>query len=91
MIDWRAQHALKNATDYINYVIFELQNARKLQQEMIDSEDETADETEKEFDQFDADEIEYLINSGIHIRKMIEILTVKNNTIRERKNAEEDA
>lgn len=91
MIDWRAQHALKNATDYINYVIFELQNARKLQQEMIDSEDETADETEKEFDQFDADEIEYLINSGIHIRKMIEILTVKNNTIRERNNAEEDA
>lgn len=91
MIDWRAQHALKNATDYLNYVIFELQNARKLQQEMIDSEEETADETEKGFDQFDAEEIEYLINSGIHIRKMIEILTVKNNTIRERKNAEEDA
>lgn len=91
MIDWRAQHALKNAMDYLNYVIFELQNARKLQQEMIDSEEETADETEKGFDQFDADEIEYLINSGIHIRKMIEILTVKNNTIRERQNAEEDA
>ena len=91
MIDWRAQHALKNATDYLNYVIFELQNTRKLQQEMIDSEEETADETEKEFDQFDADEIEYLINSGIHIRKMVEILTVKKNTIRERQNAEEDA
>lgn len=91
MIDWRAQHALKNASDYLNYMIFELQNARKLQQEMIDSEEETADETEKGFDQFDADEIEYLINSGVHIRKMIEILTVKNNTIRERKNAEEDA
>ena len=91
MIDWRAQHALKNASDYLNYMIFELQNARMLQQEMIDSEEETADETEKGFDQFDADEIEYLINSGVHIRKMIEILTVKNNTIRERKNAEEDA
>ena len=35
MIDWRAQHALKNASDYLNYAIFELQNARKLQQEMI--------------------------------------------------------
>ena len=91
MIDWRAQHALKNASDYLNYAIFELQNARKLQQEMIDSEEETTDETEKGFDQFDADEIEYLINSGVHIRKMIEILTVKNNTIRERRNAEEDA
>lgn len=75
MIDWRAQHAMKNATDYLNYAISELQNARKLQQEMIDSEEETADETEKEFNQFDADEIEYLINRGIHIRKMIEILT----------------
>lgn len=91
MIDWRAQHALKNATDYINYAIFELQNARKLQQEMIDSEDETADETEKEFDQFDAEQIDYLIRSGIHIREMIKIMTVKNDTIRERKNAEEDA
>ena len=91
MIDWRAQHALKNATDYLNYVIFELQNTRKLQQEMIDSEEETADETEKEFDQFDAEQIEYLINSSIHIRKMIEILTVKNNTIRERMNAKENA
>lgn len=90
MIDWRAQHAMKNAMDYLNYAIFELQNARKLQQEMIDSEDETADETEKEFDQFDADEIEYLINSGIHIREMIKILTVNNDTISERKNAEED-
>lgn len=90
MIDCRAKHALKYASEYLNYVIFELQNARKLQQEMIDSE-ETADETEKEFDQFDADEIEYLINSGNHIRKMVEILTVKNNTIRERQNAEEDA
>ena len=91
MIVWRAQHALKIASDYLNYAIFELQNARKVQQEMIDSEEETADETEKEFDQFDADEIEYLINSGIHIRKMIEILTVKNNTIRERMNAKENA
>ena len=91
MIDCRAKHALKYASEYLNYVIFELQNARKLQQEMIDSEEETADETEKEFDQFDADEIEYLINSGIHIRKMVEILTVKKNTIRERQNAEEDA
>ena len=90
MIDWRAQHALKNASDYLNYAIWELQNARKLQQEMIDSE-ETADETEKEFDQFDAEQIEYLINSSIHIRKMIEILTVKNNTIRERMNAKENA
>ena len=90
MIDWRAQHALKNASDYLNYAIWELQNARKLQQEMIDSE-ETADETEKEFDEFDSEQIDYLIRSGIHIRKMVEILTVKNNTIRERMNAKENA
>ena len=91
MIDWRAQHALKNATDYLNYVIFELQNSRKLQQEMIDSEEETADETEKEFDQFDAEQIDYLIRSSIHIKEMIKIMTVENDTIRERMNAKENA
>lgn len=90
MIDWRAQHALKNATDYINYVIFELQNARKLQQEMIQT-DESSDEMEKGFDEFDAEQIDYLVKSSIHIKEMIEILTVKNNTIRERRNAAEDA
>ena len=91
MIDWRAKHALKNASDYLNYVIFELQNARKLQQEMIESEDETSDETEKEFDEFDSEQIDYLIRSGIHIREMIKIMTVKNDTIRERMNAKENA
>lgn len=90
MIDWRARHAMKNASDYLNYAIFELQNAQKLQQEMIDSEEETADDTEKEFDQFDAEQIDYLIRSGIHIREMIRILTVKNDTIRERMNAKEN-
>lgn len=90
MIDWRAHHALKNASDYLNYAIWELQNARKLQQEMIQT-DETSDETEKEFDEFDAEQIDYLIKSSIHIREMIKIMTVKNDTIRERKNAEEDA
>ena len=90
MIDWRAQHALKNASDYLNYAIWELQNARKLQQEMIDSE-ETADETEKEFDEFDSEQIDYLIRSSIHIREMIKIMTVKNDTIRERMNAKENA
>ena len=89
MIEWRAQHAMKNASDYLNYVIFELQNARKLQQEMIQT-DETSDETEKEFDEIDAEQIDYLIKSSIHIRDMIKIMTVKNDTIRERRNAEED-
>ena len=87
MIDWRAQHAMKNATDYLSYTIFELQNARKLQQEMIAAEEETANETVKKLDQFDADDIEYLINASTHIRRMIEILTVKYKTIREHENA----
>lgn len=90
MIDWRAQHALKNAMDYLNYAIFELQNARKLQQEMIQT-DESSDETEKEFNEFDAEQIDYLVKSSIHIREMIKIMTVKNDTIRERMNAKENA
>lgn len=90
MIDWRAQHAVKSAADYLNYAIFELQYARKLQQEMIQT-DETSDETAKEFDEFDAEQIDYLIKSAIHIREMIKIMTVKNDTIRERMNAKEHA
>lgn len=86
MIDWRAKHAMKNAMDYLNNAIFELQNARELQQEMIRT-DESADKTDQKFDQFDAEQIEYLIKTSLHIRAMIKILSVKIDSIRERENA----
>ena len=86
MIDWRAKHAMKNAMNYLNYAILELQNARELQHEMIRT-DESADKTDQEFDQFDAEQIEYLIKTSLHIKAMIQILSVKIDSIRERENA----
>lgn len=90
MIDWRAQHAMKNASDYLNYVRHELQNARRLQCEMIDTDSETADATEKEFDVFAADQIDYLISVSNHIREMIKIMTENNDTLRKIKADQED-